>query len=208
MDASARRRFEQTALPHLDRLYGMALKLTRNRAEAEDLVQDTAVRAYRFWHTFAPDTSVRAWLFTILRNTFITKYHRKNRRRALASDLSKECAARDPGVATISAAPPSPDTAVDHRGTREKIDAALTKLPDDYQMAVTLADIEGLTYKEIAAIMECPIGTVMSRIYRGRKLLHKILHAHATELGLVEPPQRVQPGDPVSLSAYRKRGHA
>ncbi len=206
MDASARRRFEQTALPHLDRLYGMALKLTRNQAEAEDLVQDALVRAYRFWHTFKPGTSVRAWLFTILRNTFITKYHRKNRRRAMANDLSQEVAARDPGVATVSAVVPPPDAVVDHRGTRAKIDEALAKLPEDYRMAVTLADIEGLTYKEIAAVMECPIGTVMSRIYRGRKQLHKLLHAHATEMGLVEAPKR--PAPPVSLNAYRKRGRA
>ncbi len=184
----------------------MALRLTRNRAEAEDLVQDTAVRAYRFWHTFKPGTSVRAWLFTILRNTFITKYHRKNRQRALATDLGHEVAARDPGVATVSAAVPPPDVVVDHRGTREKIDEALAKLPDDYQIAVTLADIEGLTYKEIASVMDCPIGTVMSRIYRGRKQLHKLLHAHASEMGLVEPKSTA--ANPVSLSAYRKRGRA
>jgi RNA polymerase sigma-70 factor, ECF subfamily len=214
-DPASRKEFEAIALPQLDPIYGAALRLTRNPAEAEDLVQDTFVRAYRFWHTFKKGTSIKAWMFTILRNTFINGYHRQGRRRSQKSDLEAQLQSlgTDAAVARPTPQIPGPEAAISRRITRERIDAALECVPEDYRTAVILADLEGLAYKEIAEIMECPIGTVMSRIYRGRRLLHKLLHDHAVELGLVdeEPEAPAVPdsdGNTVDIDAYRKRGNA
>ncbi len=206
MDAAARRAFEETVLPQLDRVFGMALRLTRSRAEAEDLAQDVMVRAYRFWGSFKPGTSVRSWLFTIVRNTFITRYHHNNRNRVGADRLAAHhhLATDEALVGPAPASNPNPEQALAHLGMRERIDAALQQLPPDYRMAVALADIEGLSYKEIAEVMDCPIGTVMSRIYRGRRQLHTLLHPAAVEAGLVPEPATTAP---VSLDDYRKRGH-
>jgi RNA polymerase sigma-70 factor (ECF subfamily) len=214
MNPTARQEFESTALPQLDALYGAALRLTRNPAEAEDLVQDAYVRAYRFWHTFKSGTSVRAWLFTILRNTFINRYHRSNRTRAARTDLEAQLPALGPEAAVghPSSRVPAPDSALAARITRERIMTALESVPDDYRMAVILADLEGLAYKEIAEVMDCPIGTVMSRIYRGRRLLHKLLHDHAVELGLAEPSgvgdDEAVATNTVHIEEYRQRGRA
>ena len=177
-----RQEFERTALSQLDAMYGAALRLTRNPAEAEDFVQDTCVRAYRFWHTFKAGTSIKAWLFTILRNTFINRYHRiqpspqrQDRPRSSAWRTRPRGRGRSPHLQ--GAGPGSGDLSA--RVTRDHIMAALETIPEDYRTAVMLADLEGLAYKEIAEVMDCPIGTVMSRIYRGRRLLHKLLHDHA-----------------------------
>lgn len=226
MNDAARQDFEKVALPQLDSLYGAALRLTRNPAEAEDLVQDTYVRAYRFWHTFKTGTSIKAWMFTILRNTFINRYHKTNRRRSTRSDLEAQLNALGSEAAVGRTAPPpvGAEAALGQRVTRERIDAALESVPEDYRTAVMLADLEGLAYKEIAEIMDCPIGTVMSRIYRGRRLLAKLLRDHAVELGLLAPdaPLPRAQGNPgerasetgtdgktVDLDSYRnKRGMA
>ena len=229
MNRTARQEFEKTALPQLDAMYGAALRLTRNPAEAEDLVQDAYVRAYRFWHTFKTGTSIKAWMFTILRNTFINRYHRSNRRRSAQHDLEAQLGSlgSEAAVGHPTAKVPGPEAATAQRFTRERIMAALETIPEDYRTAVMLADLEGLAYKEIAEVMDCPIGTVMSRIYRGRRLLHKLLRDHAAELGLVEPPAppaskakdegkanasdakgEATDGKTVSMSAYRKRGTA
>lgn len=219
MNVAERQEFERVALPHLDSIYGAALRFTRNPAEAEDLVQDTFVRAYRFWHTFKPGTSIKAWMFTILRNTFINRYHRNNRRRSARHDLEAQLNAlgTEAAVARAGTHPGGPEAAIGQRVTRERIDAALESVPEDYRTAVMLADLEGLAYKEIAEIMDCPIGTVMSRIYRGRRLLAKLLQDHAVELGLVEPDKalpRQNHGkgrsdttgpDPLDLDSYRNR---
>lgn len=224
--------FERTALPHLDSLYGAALRYTRDPSRAEDLVQDTVVRAFRFWSSFKPGTSIRAWLFTILRNTFINGYHRTNRRTGFRRQVKGDMRSLGPALAIgdTSASRADADTALDQASTRARIDAALESLPEDYRVAVTLADIDGLSYKEIAEVMECPIGTVMSRIYRGRKRLHKLLFDHAAELGYVaadrdpdhRPSTRRRPGGgstaderptegsapAIQLDDYRKRGNA
>jgi RNA polymerase sigma-70 factor (ECF subfamily) len=206
-------------LPLLDSLYGAGLRLTRNAAEAEDLVQDTAVRAYRFWHTFKPGTSAKAWLFTILRNTFINGYHRKTRQRELAGTIKREAESHgnSAGLGEQSERAPTPESAVAHKLSRGRIMAALDSLPEDYRVAVTMADLEGLAYREIAEVMSCPIGTVMSRIYRGRRLLHGMLRAEAVEMGLVEGHSeqggtREAASDPstaagaISMKNYRNRG--
>ena len=216
MDTAARQEFEKVALPHLDSLYGAALRLTRNPSEAEDLVQDSFVRAYRFWHTFKAGTSIKAWLFTILRNTFINRYHRGNRRRTARHDLEAQLNSlgTDAAVARTTPQLPGPEAAVSQQVTRDRIYAALESVPEDYRAAVMLADLEGLAYKEIAEIMDCPIGTVMSRIYRGRRLLAKLLKDHAAELGLIDPEDELarspkRSGKTVDLETYRnKRGTA
>jgi len=214
MNEATRQEFERVALPQLDSIYGAALRLTRNPSEAEDLVQDTFVRSYRFWHTFKTGTSIKAWLFTILRNTFINRYHRGNRRRSAKHDLEAQLHSLGTEAAIGRIAPPlpGPEMAVSQRITRERINAALESVPEDYRTAVVLADLEGLAYKEIAEIMECPIGTVMSRIYRGRRLLAKLLKDHAVELGLIDEDEdlpRTQAGKTVDLDSYRnKRGTA
>jgi RNA polymerase sigma-70 factor (ECF subfamily) len=193
MSAAARREFEATALPLYDNLYGSAMRLTRDPAEAEDLVQDSMVRAYRFWGTFQQGTNIKAWMFTILRNTFINGYHRRGRKRDFQSDVASQMSSLGPtvAVANSTSSPPGPEEAVSTEVTQRRIREAMDSLPPDYRLAVTLADLEGLSYKEIAEIMECPIGTVMSRIYRGRKILHKLLHEHALDIGMVteaDPP--------------------
>lgn len=188
METAARREFEQTALPLLDNLYGAAMRLTRDPAEAEDLVQDSMVRAYRFWDSFKQGTNIKAWLFTILRNTFINGYHRRGRKKSFHNDVNAQMRSLGPTVAVGNSAsqPPGPEEAVSSQITQARIREALDALPPDYRTAVTLADLEGLSYKEIAEVMDCPIGTVMSRIYRGRKQLHKLLYDHAREIGLVD----------------------
>lgn len=188
MEAAARREFEQSALPLLDNLYGAAMRLTRDPAEAEDLVQDSMVRAYRFWDTFKRGTNIKAWLFTILRNTFINGYHRRGRARSFHSDVNAQMRSLGPTVALANSTsqPPGPEEVVSTQITTARIREALDSLPPDYRIAVTLADLEGLSYKEIAEAMDCPIGTVMSRIYRGRKILHKLLYDHAREIGIIE----------------------
>ncbi|WP_258182925.1 sigma-70 family RNA polymerase sigma factor [Enhygromyxa salina] len=231
MEAAARREFEQTALPLTDNLYGAAMRLTRDPAEAEDLVQDAMVRAFRFWDTFKQGTNIKAWLFTILRNTFINGYHRRGRKRRFQNDVSAQVRSLGPAVATGNSTshPPGPEEAVNSQITRARIREALDSLPPDYRLAVTLADLEGLSYKEIAEVMDCPIGTVMSRIYRGRKILHKLLYDHAVEIGMVDegdPPagqrgssrarkgskpareettEKISTKDAVDLAAYRDR---
>ncbi len=179
--------FESVVLPLGGTLYGAAMKLTRDTAEAEDLVQDTMVRAFRFWDTFQRGTNIKAWLFTILRNTFINGYHRKGRARAFASDVEAQVLALGPAVAVANTTsqPLGPEEAVSGQATQMRIREALDMLPPDYRLAVTLADLEGFSYKEISEAMGCPIGTVMSRIYRGRKAMHKLLLPHAIESGLI-----------------------
>lgn len=202
MDATARQAFEKTALPHIDSLFGVALRMTRNRAAAEDLVQDTLVRAYRFWHRFETGTSIRAWLFTILRNTFVNSYHRDVRQRKHADHLTHQASTlAESGAAGLANGPPSPEAAVAAKTIAEAVHLALEEVPEDFRLAVLLADIEGLSYKEIAAVMQCPVGTVMSRLYRGRRHLKKILERQMTQ----ENPSH---DAPIRLDAYRKRGHA
>ena len=177
--------FEQLVLEHIDMLHAVALRLTRNMADAEDLTQNTLVKALRFHDKFREGTYIKAWLLTILRNTFINEYRRKSRRPAIV-ELTGAEAAEDTGPeATVV-----PESA---RGRREdlmellddEVKAAIESLPEDFRGAVIMADLEDMSYKEIAEIMDCPLGTVMSRLYRGRKLLRDILHNYAQERRLV-----------------------
>ena len=204
MSAAAQREFVASAMPLYSNLYGSAMRLTREPAEAEDLVQDTMVRAFRFWDTYQQGTNIKAWMFTILRNTFINGYHRRGRKRDFQNDVNSQMRSLGPtvAVANSNSQPPAPDEAVSLEVTQMRIREALDSLPPDYRQAVTLADLEGLSYKEIAECMDCPIGTVMSRIYRGRKILHELLHDHALELGIVRDGD-TQPGARTSTRKTR-----
>ena len=183
-----RREFEETALPHLDALYGIALKLCRDSSEAEDLVQETFVRAYRFFHRYERGTNCKAWLFKILRNAFINGYRSSRRRgEVVAFDLIEgrsETLLREDGLPAAR----NPEEIAANARLGEEVRAALNRLPPDFRMVVVLAFVEGYTYKEIATIMSCPIGTVMSRLFRARRSLREALGGQAREHGLGERP--------------------
>jgi len=176
--------FEGVALVHLDLLYRAALRLTHNRAEAEDLVQETWLRALRHFDQFDPGSNCRAWLLTILRNAFLNRLRREGRE-ILESDM----AATEAGAARLeeaSVAHSSPEEDFFQTVLHGDVDRALKTLPLPFRLVVTLADLEGLTYKEIAQVLGCPIGTVMSRLSRARQLLRKELVMLAREHGYSE----------------------
>jgi RNA polymerase sigma-70 factor (ECF subfamily) len=182
-------RFEADALPLLPGMYSAAYRLTRNAADAEDLVQETFLRAYRAFHQFEEGTNLKAWLYRILMNTFINDYRKRQRQPQTVSDdeiadwyLYSKMAE--------SGAEPSAETSVIEALPDEDVQEALSSLPEQFRMAVLLADVEGFSYKEIAEIMGVPIGTVMSRLHRGRKALEKRLWDVVHERGLVRDTPR------------------
>jgi RNA polymerase sigma-70 factor, ECF subfamily len=183
-DAQLTARFERDAIPMLDRLYGGALRMTRNPADAEDLLQDTMMKAYVGFRSFRAGTNLKAWLYRILTNSYISTYRKKARQPAqyptdeitdwqLAA--SAEHTATGLRSAEVEALESLPDT---------EIKAALAALPDVFRMAVYYADVEGFPYSEIAQIMDTPIGTVMSRLHRGRRQLRALLADVATQRGI------------------------
>lgn len=202
---SSRKEFEQIALPHLDSMYGVAYRLTRNQGDAEDLVQDALVRAYRFWHTFQKETNCKAWLLKILTNTFLNHYQKRKRgREVLAAAVNEQHATDGVLVHEGSRAAQDPEGALIERMISDDVATALANLPPDFRAAVVLCDLEGLSYKEIADAMDCPVGTVMSRLHRGRKLLQKELYDYAVEQGIVKPSADAGDDNMIHLSDYRK----
>jgi RNA polymerase sigma-70 factor, ECF subfamily len=174
--------FEQVALVHLNALYRVALRLTRNRAEAEDVVQEAFLRAFRSFHRFNPGTNCRAWLFTILRNVFLNRV-RTQGREVLETEmggLDQVEMAADTDVGR------NPEEHFLQTMLHGDVDRALATLPLAFREAVMLVDIEGLTYREVAEVIGCPIGTVMSRLSRGRALLRRALVRFAREHGYVK----------------------
>lgn len=184
-DAQLAERFEREALPLLDQLYGGALRMTRNPADAEDLVQEAYMKAYQGFRSYKPGTNLKAWMYRILTNAYINNYRKTQRRPAeyatddiTDSQIAETASHTSSGLrsAEVEAMALLPD---------EEIRAALMDLNEDYRMVVYYADVEGLPYKEIAEIMETPIGTVMSRLHRGRKRLREALKDVAKDRGFI-----------------------
>ncbi|HKE89063.1 MAG TPA: sigma-70 family RNA polymerase sigma factor [Gemmatimonadales bacterium] len=173
--------FEREALVHLDALYRVALRLTGNAADAEDLVQETMLRAYRSWDRYTPGTNAKGWLLTILRHLFINEYRRKSRHPETVDvdtiepfALFQEVQEEDPQGAFF-------DKIVDDEVLR-----AVDQLPEAFREAVTLSDVEGLSYEEVAKVLDVPVGTVKSRLYRGRRLLQAKLYEYAVSMGYIK----------------------
>jgi RNA polymerase sigma-70 factor, ECF subfamily len=180
-------RFEAEALVHADALYGAALRMTRDRSDAEDLLQETYLKAFRAYDRFEDGTNLRAWLFRILTNTYISTY-RKRQRAPEETELDEgEDLYLYRRLAAAGLSRSAEDAALDRLTAPEVLDA-LEQLPEQFRLAVLLSDVEEFSYKEIAEITDVPIGTVMSRIHRGRKALQQALAPYATEQGLVDAP--------------------
>jgi RNA polymerase sigma-70 factor (ECF subfamily) len=179
--AEARREvFEREALPHLDTVYRVALRLAGDPHDADDLVQETLLRALRGWHQYRPGTNIRAWLLTILQHAFINRY-RRDRRRGEVADVHE--------IEPFTAFPDAPDTDPEDDFFAQIVDdqvlRAIDALPPDYREVLVLSDLEGLPYAEIAGIVGAPVGTVKSRLFRARRHLQRQLYDYAVEAGVI-----------------------
>ncbi len=184
-----RAEFEQVALPQLSHLYTSAFYLTKDRAEAEDLVQETYLRAFRFFSKFQPGTNCRAWLLSILRNLFINRYQQK-KKEAERVDWEKIDQVYESmieqGEKAERAERDNPETLLISQLMDEEVEEALKKLPEEYRTAIVLVDIEELSYEEAAKVMDCAIGTIRSRVSRGRRMLQVALRDYALKRGLIK----------------------
>lgn len=178
-DLARRAEFEREALLHLDALYSFALKLSRARDDAEDLVNDTMLRALERWEQYRLGTNIRAWLFTILYHLFVSRKRRIDAREVLAPDDADGSAAFEP-VGESDPESTFYDSFID-----EQVVAAIQALPDEYRSAVMLSDVQGMRYAEVATALGVPEGTVKSRLFRGRRILQKKLRDYAAEMGYI-----------------------
>jgi len=177
-------RFTEEAMPLLDQLYGGALRMTRNPQDAEDLVQETYLKAYNAFDSFKPGTNLKAWLYRIMTNTYINSYRKKQRRPLVTSAEDVTDSQLYTSSSHDSTGLESAEVEALKLMPNSRISEALNSLNEDYRMVVYYADVEGLAYKEIAEVMDIPLGTVMSRLHRGRKQLREMLKDVANEQGI------------------------
>jgi RNA polymerase sigma-70 factor (ECF subfamily) len=184
--ADRRKRFEDEALPHLDALYTMAVRLARNPDDANDLLQETVLRAYRFFHQFESGTNCRAWMLTILFNNFRNGYRKYSREQPASSADEFE---RKVEVESLRAdqAGSNPEAMVSEQGMEGEVENALAALPAEFREALLLVDVEELSYQEVSKVLDVPIGTVKSRVSRGRAMLRDALASFAKERGIIRP---------------------
>jgi RNA polymerase sigma-70 factor (ECF subfamily) len=180
--SAAGRSFDDEALPHLDALYRVALRLTADPTLAEDLVQDTMLKAYRSWRQYRPGTNAKGWLLTILRNTFINDYRRR-KHEPVAMDLDLV----EPHAIDRSPQETDPEGSFFSQIVDAKVLEAIDSLPTDFREVLVLSDVEGMRYAEIAETLKIPVGTVKSRLFRARHQLQADLYAHAVEMGYIRP---------------------
>jgi len=200
--------FEALALPYLDQLYSAALRLTKNEKDAEDLVQDAFMRAYRFFDKFERGTNMKAWLFKILTNTFINRYRRNVKERSIVDGSERDTVNERFISREASEYAENPEHYFFERLLSDDILRAIDQLPIDFRMVVILADLQEFSYREIAEIIGCPVGTVMSRLFRGRKLLQKTLRQHAIDCGVLPEDESDSDARPTDLNEYRRRHRA
>src|SRR6186713_941236 len=204
------REFETEAIAQLSALLGVASRLTRNPADAQDLVQDTLLEAMRARDQFEAGTNMRAWLLRILTNTFINRYRRGGLERSVLDGPDADPLADGWISSSTMESMRDPESQALRPMLEKEIKRILDELPEEFRLAVVLSDVEELSYKEISDIMGCPIGTVMSRLHRGHRILKSRLYEHALAMGLVGPEQAVGKAEPetvVEMDRYRaKRG--
>nr|WP_313356535.1 sigma-70 family RNA polymerase sigma factor [Microbacterium sp.] len=187
-----RRDFEEQAIPFMDQLYAAAMRMTRNPADAADLVQETFVKAYAAWSSFTQGTNLKAWLYRILTNTYINIYRKRQREPFQGTIDELEDWQLGGAESTTASHGRSAEAEAIDRMPASVVKDALQEVPEDFRLAVYLADVEGFSYQEIADIMKTPIGTVMSRLHRGRRMLRELLADYAAERGIraAEPRSR------------------
>jgi RNA polymerase sigma-70 factor (ECF subfamily) len=202
--------FMDEALTHLDALHGVACRMTRNPTEAEDLVQDTLVKALRARDQYHPGTNLKAWLFRILTNTFINKFRRGGLEKSVFDGPDADPLADGWVSASTMRQLRDPEQVALLPIIEGEVRRALDALPPEFRLAVILSDVEEFSYEEIAGIMGCPMGTVMSRLHRGRKILQRTLYDHALSMGIVKAEGLVVAEAPADLAQFRakKRGAA
>jgi RNA polymerase sigma-70 factor (ECF subfamily) len=191
---SSKEQFTSDAMQYAPQLFSTALRMTRNRSDAEDLVQETYIKGWRSFHTFQEGTNLRAWLFRIMTNTYINKYNAQKRKGAEVEldDVEELFLYKRLGSIDQSQLSSSAEDQMLELFTDDEVKNSLEALPEDFRMPVLLSDVDGFSYKEISEMLEIPIGTVMSRLHRGRKAMQKMLYEYARERGLIVEPLTVE----------------
>ena len=186
--------FTSDAMQYAPQLFSTALRMTRNRLDAEDLVQETYIKGWRSFHTFQEGTNLRAWLFRIMTNTYINKYNAQKRKgtEVELDDVEELFLYKRLGSIDQSQLSSSAEDQMLELFTDDEVKNALESLPEDFRIPVLLSDVDGFSYKEIAEMLEIPIGTVMSRLHRGRKAMQKMLYEYARDKGLIVEPETVE----------------
>jgi RNA polymerase sigma-70 factor (ECF subfamily) len=191
---SAQEQFTSDAMQYAPQLFSTALRMTRNRSDAEDLVQETYIKGWRSFHTFQEGTNLRAWLFRIMTNTYINKYNAQKRKgtEVELDDVEELFLYKRLGSIDQSQLSSSAEDQMLELFTDVEVKSALEELPEDFRIPVLLSDVDGFSYKEISEMLEIPMGTVMSRLHRGRKAMQKMLYEYARERGLIVEPLTIE----------------